>query len=524
MFLCLAIFCNAQMYRLHGIPEKIYELNDSLSVVRTLDSLATTSYFDLKIIRTQRQNHQTDIWVETGKNYKNVRVRPESSLAKEMNWQREFVTDDISDLLKQAHKKLLSEGYAFNKVYTSVISMEDIPLVEIKADRGEQRRITGFQVRGYDKLPKRFLDNLSREFKNQIFNEKNIGKIQNILNNESMLVLEKAPQVLYTSDESQVYLFLKKRKANLFDGILGFGNDKTEKFTLNGSINLQLKNVFNGFESISVFWQRSPENAQTFNLQTQIPYLFRSNVGTDISMQVFRQDTLFANFKFVPAVTYTFNWSQKIGIQGYIESGTVTDSGSGGFGKDFSKAGVGLMYRLLKAENSLLMPVKSMISADFRWMKMNLSDGSFSGNQYFAKAQAEHLFHIDGVHYISAKAEGVLLKSDLPFYQNELPRFGGWNSLRGFNENFLVANAYAFVGAEYRILVGETAFFDVFGMGGYMQNISLDRNSTLWSVGTGFNIILPVGLMSFQLASGNELGSAFRFGDIKIHWGWVARF
>ena len=46
----------------------------------------------------------------------------------------------------------------------------------------------------------------------------------------------------------------------------------------------------------------------------------------------------------------------------------------------------------------------------------------------------------------------------------------------------------------------------------------------LYSVGVGFNFFLPIGLMSFQLANGNQFGNEFRFGDTKIHWGLLSRF
>ena len=108
----------------------------------------------------------------------------------------------------------------------------------------------------------------------------------------------------------QIFLFTQKKKSNSFDGILGFGNDKTDKFTFNGSLNVNFRNMFNSFESINIFWQRNPDKGQTFDLKTDIPYLFGSNVGTNINVNIYRQDSTFANVKLIPAfylhlVSYT---------------------------------------------------------------------------------------------------------------------------------------------------------------------------------------------------------------------------
>lgn len=110
------------------------------------------------------------------------------------------------------------------------------------------------------------------------------------------------------------------------------------------------------------------------------------------------------------------------------------------------------------------------------------------------------------------------------FSTNELLRFGGWNSFRGFNEESLYADFYYFGAAEYRYLVGEQAFFDAFVQYGELNNKNLGIKPKLYSAGIGFNFILPIGLMSFQIANGNQFGNEFRFGDTKIHWGLLSRF
>jgi hemolysin activation/secretion protein len=51
-----------------------------------------------------------------------------------------------------------------------------------------------------------------------------------------------------------------------------------------------------------------------------------------------------------------------------------------------------------------------------------------------------------------------MMDSKIEFSANELYRFGGWNSMRGFNENSLAADFYYYGSLEYRYLIGSQAF------------------------------------------------------------------
>jgi hemolysin activation/secretion protein len=122
------------------------------------------------------------------------------------------------------------------------------------------------------------------------------------------------------------------------------------------------------------------------------------------------------------------------------------------------------------------------------------------------------------------RGESALLQSQIPLSSNELLRLGGWNSLRGFNESSLLSNFYYFGTAEYRYLIGNQAFFDIFGQYGQIDNKNLNTKTQVYSLGLGFNFFLPIGLMSFQISNGNPVGNPIQFNDTKIHWGILAKF
>ena len=497
---------------------------DSLSAVKFLDSLAENNYYLTKILNVEKVEKTTRIVFDKGKNFNEAKVKFSSETALFLKSKPEIFTKNLDSLKQVINQKYTDEGFAFNRVKTQFLGFEnDVPKVEISIFKGDKRVINGFVLQGFTKVPKRFVKNLENEFVGKTYDDDNLLKINSRLENHPFLMLEKTPQTLFTKDSTQIYLTFQKKKSNNFDGIIGFGNNDKKKFSFTGSINLNLKNVFNSFESISLYWQRNQQSGQNFDLQTDIPYLFGSNIGTNLNLNIYRQDSTFANVKFRPALYYHLSPKQKIGARGNFEISSVLDD-TYTSGQDFSKKGIGIFYEFTETSEESLFVYKTKIIAEADLLSsyyQNL-EKTFKQNRYFMLA--ERNFHLKGNHYFNAKAESAMLDSGGEITTNELFRIGGYNSLRGFNEQSLFTDFYAFGGVEYRYLVSNQAFFDVFGQLANVRNSTLKTTSKLYSFGLGFNFILPIGLMTFQISNGQEFGNPFQFQDTKIHWGIISKF
>lgn len=526
----LLVFCTfaqaqkKEFWLIDAQTQNIKVVKDSMSAVKFLDSLAQNNFFFTQIINVKEEENLTKIQFDKGKNFNQTYVEITENTSKELNLETQFYTKNLDSLKKNINKKFIDKGFAFNRVQSKYMgSRNGIPIVQLSLNKNDKRTIDNFVFKGYDKLPSRFVKNLKKEYQGKIYDDKNLVSINQELQNHPFVSLDRPPQSLFTKDSTQIYLFLQKKKVNSFDGIIGFGNDKTEKFTFNGTINVNFRNVFNGFETINLYWQRNPDQGQTFNLQTDIPYLFKSNVGLNVNVNIFRQDSTFATVKLLPSVYYNLSNRQKIGLRGTFETSSVLDS-LYTQGKDFTKRGAGMWYNFREPTDIELFQNKTNIRTEADFLSINYSKEDRTGQQMRYFLSAERNFHISGNHYLNLKGESALMSSKDEFSTNELMRFGGWNSFRGFNEESLYADFYYYGSAEYRYLVGEQAFFDAFAQYGKLNNKLLEVNPKLYSVGIGFNFFLPIGLMSFQIANGNQFGNEFRFGDTKIHWGLLSRF
>ncbi len=504
--------------------QKQYLKKDSLSAVKFLDSLAEHKYYFAKVISVKKEGESTTILFDKGENYNRVFVKINPELAAELNLKPEFETQNLDSLRQKIHNKIFDQGFVFSRVKTKYLGLKNkTPEVELSILQQDKRKINGFVVKGYEKVPKRFLKNLEKEYKGSVYGTKNLLSIQKSLQNHPFVQLEKPPQTLFTKDTTDIYLFLKKKKSNSFDGVLGFGNDKSEKFTINGTLDVQFRNLFNGFETVNVFWQRNPDSGQNFDLKVDVPFVLGSNVGLNIQTNIYKQDSTFANFKFRPSVYYHLSNRQKLGLRGSLETSTVSNSA---FleGKDFNKSGIGLWYEFTEPTEIELFRHKTHIAAEASYASVFYQADDLSSTQSNYFLSAERNFGLKGNHFINLRGEVAGIKSKLPLSTNELLRLGGWNSFRGFNESSLLSNFYYFGTAEYRYLIGEQAFFDVFGQYGQITNDALSTNTKVYSLGLGFNFFIKIGLMSFQISNGNPVGNPMKFSDTKIHWGILSKF
>lgn len=525
LFCCVFLKAQQKEYVIIDVQNKAKTIvKDSISAVKFLDSLSQNNFYLTEVTNVTLVANKTEISFDKGKNYNQANVQVSEEISKNSKLKTSFFTKNLDSLKKEINADYREKGLTFNRVKSKYLGMKNnIPQVEISVVEGKIRTIDGFVIRGYEKVPSRFIRNLKKDYLGKTYSEQNISQINQSLQNQPFLSLEKPPQTLFTKDSTQVFLFLQKRKSNSFDGVIGFGNDKEDKFSFNGSLNVTFRNMFNGFEAINIFWQRTPDKAQTFDLKTDIPYLFKSNIGTEINVNIYRQDSTFAQVKFRPSLYFHLSNRQKLGVRATLETSTVTDSLYTA-AKDFTKKGIGVWYSFTEPSDVELFLYKTQIRAEADYLSTFYPDDDTNIPQNNFFLSAERNFHIKGNNYLNLKGEGALLNSKSTFAANELLRLGGWNSFRGFNENSLLADYYYYGTVEYRYLVGNQAFFDIFGQYGQFNSKSLQLKPQIYSFGLGFNFVLPIGLMSFQISNGNEFGNPVKFGDTKIHWGVLSRF
>ena len=191
MFLC--VFLNAQQkeFWLNDVQNgKRILAKDSVSAVKFLDSLSQNNYYLIQLKDVKKEGSHTEIFFDKGKNFNEAQVKISDEIEKNTKLNKEFFTRNLDSLKKSISEKYRNQGFSFNRVKSKYLGMKKgIPQVEVSVIPGNQRKIDAFVFRGYEKLPKRFVKNLEKEFQGKVYDDKNLMQINQSLQNHPFVLL-----------------------------------------------------------------------------------------------------------------------------------------------------------------------------------------------------------------------------------------------------------------------------------------------------------------------------------------------
>ncbi len=112
-------------------------------------------------------------------------------------------------------------------------------------------------------------------------------------------------------------------------------------------------------------------------------------------------------------------------------------------------------------------------------------------------------------------------------FRNELFQIGGYQLLRGFDEESIYANRYAVFTAEYRYLVGINSYFFGFSDVGITHTNfnATNYSNNFISAGAGLEFETKFGLLNLSYALGKRNDVKFDIrNSSKIHFGYINYF
>ena len=332
-----------------------------------------------------------------------------------------------------------------------------------------KRTLDDIVINGYDKFPESHKKQIKRLYKNKVFNQENLKKVYSDFAKFRFVNQIKYPEILFTADSTKVYVYLEKAKPNTFDGFIGFNTNDAKKTIINGYLDLQLQNIINSGEKIALYWKSDGQDQKTFNGSVEFPYVFKSPLGIKASLNIFKQDSIFQNTETALDIGYYFNYNTRfyVGYQS-AESSDIQNTNSAVLG-DFNNSFITshLDFFVLNPDD-FLFPDKTKI-----YFKLGLGKRELSlqtDKQYFVNLNISHNLYFNIKNSINIKSHNYYLKSN-KYTINELHRFGGINSIRGFNENSLQANTFVSVLSEFRYAI--TPNFYIFGVYLPRRNINI---------------------------------------------------
>ena len=518
-----------------------FGFKDYLSLKREVDTfhfkLEQIGYIENELQSLQKKNDSSYVAIFFfGKKYNSIKVfySKKDFDKKELLQITSEITDDyfilpfeeIESSLQKLNTLKTDKGNVFAKLRLEKIKKENNTSLSahLILEGGPKRTIDGIVIKGYEKFPKSFLKYYAGIKTGIIFNQKKIVTKSELLNTLGFVSNIKPPEALFKKDSTTVYFYLKKQNNNLFDGILGFATDEeTQKLKFNGYLNLELNNNLNFGEQFILNYKADGNDQQNFRVKANLPFLFRTPFGLGLELKIFKRDSTFVTTEQQVRITYQINTSSNsyIGYKSYDSSNLQDEIFAGPPIEDFNSKFLTLGISYSKKQNNTLFPIKSHIALDSEIGTRELKNSKES--QFRVSSIFSYIFNLNFKNSIYLQNTSSVLSSDT-YLTNELFRFGGINSIRGFNENSIDASLYTVLNTEYRYQFNEGMYLHSIIDFAYFENQTLLLKQKLYSFGFGMGLNTKAGIFKFNIANGNSDDQDFSFSNTKIHLSLSSRF
>jgi outer membrane protein assembly factor BamA len=452
-----------------------------------------------------------------------------------------------------------NHGFPFAQVKLDSIKSSENGVVEGKLTVIQNRyfEFDTITMVGDAQVSKSFLYQYLDIEPNMPYSEKVAVKIREKLSKLPFVTITHNPRIYFAGQRVRITLYLKHRRTDQADGIIGFAPNTSgsqNNLLITGEVNLSLQNLLRRGIGYDLHWKSFAARSQQLKMSGEIPYLLKSQMGIDGNFEYIKFDTQFFNLKTKLGFRYLFEGTDflKIYVQNaqsaliFADTSSIRLTQSIPIQNPVSTTSYGLQLKRSRLDNTLN-PRKGFdieidgnvgqrrVQKDIRIEQVlftNVNNETY--NVYdsidLKSLQAEFNYSVSLFFPLGKKSTAVGLVSGKQLitetvFVNDLYRFGGTRSLRGFNEESLLANSYTMVGIEYRYILGENAFFQLFANAAYTENKSDPELGLVtdypYGFGAGVHLDVNSGILTLAYALGSEQGNGIKFSQAKIHFGIV---
>ena len=429
----------------------------------------------------------------------------------------EIPFEKLEESLEFLNSRQTERGFPFSTlIIENIKKNKDLTFSgELKLLNQQKRSIDTIIIKGYEKFPKSFIRYYLKLKPKQVLSLKIINEKSLELDNLRFANQIKEPELLFTKDSTSVYIYVEKTKSNTFDGFLGFGtNDQTNKVEFNGYLNLSLINNLNYGESLKLYYKSDENEQRSIDLKMNLPYLFGSPLGTELNLNIFKKDSSFITASQSLKAFYQLNSKNLLGIGIQSEnSNNLLDINITSI-NDYHSLFYFANYSYVKAQKfDPLFPVN--LYFDLTFGKGRRTDNNSIKNQTRINLESFKVFTLNDKNSFFTRFTSSILISD-NYLDNELFRFGGINSIRGFEENSFSANLYAVINTEYRFRPSPTLYVHSIFDAAYFEQKNTQKKQKIYGFGFGFGLLTQAGLFKLNYSLGSLENQPVRISNSKI--------
>ena len=350
--------------------------------------------------------------------------------------------------------ELENNGYPFAKIKFDSLNISENKInVILNIDKGKLITLDSVIIKGNTNTKLLFFKRYLKLYKTRNYNEKLFASIDRKLKKLDFITVKKTSDILFYDDKVKINLYIDKQKINRFDGIAGIiPNDKTSgKLAITGELRLYLKNSFGRAESIMAEWKKTDAYSQKLKTKFSYPYIFNTSLGVNTAFNFYKQDTTFMNIDMLGGVDFLVNYNSTLSLfvrQKHTKLLSVSQYQNINTLPEFAESTTNLLGAnvSIKNLNRIYSPTKGYFvninfSGGLKYLKKDsrLPAELYNGMEMKTKhieMQASTVYYCPVWNKFNLQVSiNVKYVANKNLFKNDLFRFGGLKSLRGFNED-----------------------------------------------------------------------------------------
>lgn len=422
----------------------------------------------------------------------------------------------------------VDHGYPFCRVYLSQIDFDSTILrAKLCIEKGPHFAWKEIHMKNDFSISMNVIQNLIGIHVDDVYKESDFVAIEERIVQTGIFTVKKKSEVLFTENGAELFLYLERLKASSVQGIVGFQpNPTTNQVTFTGDVQMRLINAVKQNETFQFAWKSIQPGTQSMQSSLSIPFLFKSPFGIFGEFQLFKRDSSYLDVKSTLGVQYQFQNGWQLRANYHFLNSSI-----------LSGLNVNPMFSKLESirmNNYGIMLSKRKLDYIPNPSKgfSLLVEGQLGERKVQGQTESVWKTHFVLDHYYPL-APRFTLFSQWQFdsyhasniYENELFRFGGSNTLRGFDEESIFATTKALLTLECRFLLDRNSAVFAFFNQAYYENTALTyQKDHPYGFGFGISTGTNLGIFRLAYALGTQQNNPIQFNAGKIHLGYISYF
>lgn len=426
--------------------------------------------------------------------------------------------------------------FRFRKVNEDTISVS----ILIQIEDTSRVRLSGITADGNKEVSTRVIERISRIRDGMVYSPETAAAIRSRLLASELFKSVSEPTFQITGENNyQWYVKVEEKPSSRFDGIIGYSPASPSKpASLNGLIDIRLKNFLGNARRLDLYWSREDKWSQEYRLNLAEPWILGFPIDLKLAAGQLNQDSTFIRQQYSGGIDYF--GIDKLSISAGLETGFTT----------------GLSNRLTRQTGPTVLNSRKLvfltgITYDDRKGKSLVTNGhTVSATLGYGNKQITGPDSVVAVRSVRKSNPWLQVDATLSVWKpvgnqliwygslranhrsveepelSDLIRTGGINTMRGYRENQFLAIRQGILVNELRFPFEEESYLLAFLDAGYLVTPRIEKaglKPTEMSVigyGIGLMIRTPVGITRFLFA----LGKGDTFSTGKIHLGLMNEF